>query len=55
MDDHDIVLTIREMLDGVEWTPDTLEDIASLLRKNGYHVAGRKDIDLEELTKEENA
>lgn len=36
--DHEIILAIQELLDGVEWTPDTLECIAGLLQHNGYPV-----------------
>jgi hypothetical protein len=42
MDDHEIVLKIQELMDGVEWTPETLDEIAELLNNNGYKV---KDID----------
>lgn len=38
MSDHEIVLAIQELLDGVEWSPDTLERIAGLLQFNGYKV-----------------
>lgn len=39
MDDHDLLLAIQELLDGVAWTPDTLDEIAKLLDDNGYLVA----------------
>jgi len=42
MTDHDIILTIQEMLDGVEWNADTLATIAELLSENGYRV---RDLD----------
>lgn len=38
MSDHEIVLAIQELLDGQEWTDDTLEIIAMLLVNNGYQV-----------------
>jgi len=38
MTDHDIVLAIQELLDGAVWTPETLNDIASILNCNGYPV-----------------
>ena len=42
MNDHDMLLTIQEMLDGVEWSADTLAEIADLLTSNGYVI---RDID----------
>lgn len=42
MTDHDLLLAIQELLDGVEWTPDTVEDIASILHENGYTIRDRK-------------
>jgi hypothetical protein len=38
LNEIDIVMSIQELLDGKEWTPDTLEAIAALLRANGYQV-----------------
>jgi len=38
MTDHDIILAIQELLDGVTWTPETLNDIANVLNNNGYVV-----------------
>lgn len=38
MNDHEIVLRIQELLDGVEWTPSTLDEIAGVLSDNGYAV-----------------
>jgi len=38
MNDHDLLLAIQEELDGVEWTPDTLQTVAALLTSNGYTV-----------------
>ena len=46
MNDHDILLAIQELLDGVEWTADTLAEIAELLAENGYRV---RDLDGEEV------
>lgn len=45
MDDHQIVLAIQELLDGTTWEADTLEEIASLLRSNGYRVRDADDRD----------
>ena len=39
MNDHDLLLTIQELLDGVEWSPDTLDSIAELMTENGYTMA----------------
>jgi hypothetical protein len=38
MTDHEIVLAIQDLMDGVEWTLDTLDIIAMLLDENGYRV-----------------
>ena len=38
MTDREIVLAIQELLDGREWSPDTLECIAGLLQHNGYVI-----------------
>jgi len=42
MNDHDLILAIQELLDGVEWTADTTAEIANLLTDNGYKI---RDID----------
>jgi len=39
---HEVLLQIQELLDGVEWTPDTLGQIALLVEENGYLV---RDLD----------
>lgn len=46
MNDHEIVLRIQELLDGVEWTPATLDEIAQVLSDNGYTI---RDLDGEKL------
>lgn len=38
MSDHDIILRIQELMDGQEWSAETLEEIAELLREAGYRV-----------------
>jgi hypothetical protein len=38
MTKSELLQAIQEMLDGVEWTPDTLENIARLLNDNGYPI-----------------
>jgi hypothetical protein len=45
MNDHDLLLNIQELLDGVEWTPTTLDTIADLLRESGYRVRDKNDRD----------
>ena len=47
MTDHDLLLTIQELLDGVVWSPDTLDSIAELLRENGYRVRDKHDQDVD--------
>lgn len=42
MTDHEIVLAIQELLDGVEWNAGTLDEIATLLTDNGYRI---RDLD----------
>jgi len=46
--DHALVLQIQELLNGVEWEVDTLDEIALLLENNGYLVG---DVDDEEEAK----
>lgn len=38
MQASDALLAIQELMDGVEWTPDTLDQIADILRDAGYRV-----------------
>lgn len=45
MTDHEIVLEIQAMLDGVEWNSDTLSQVADLLIGNGYRVRDLEDVD----------
>ena len=45
MNDHDALLQITALLDGVEWTPDTLEEIAAIMRQAGYRIRDRADRD----------
>jgi hypothetical protein len=45
MNDHDLLLAIQEQLDGVEWTPDTLERIAQLMVASGYRIRDLDDCD----------
>lgn len=48
MDGSDVLLGIQELLDGQEWTPDTLERIAALMIRGGYRIRDLDDIDREE-------
>ena len=43
MNDHNLLLAIQELLDGVEWTPTTLNEIADLLTNNGYAIHNLED------------
>lgn len=45
MNDNELLLAIQELLDGVEWTPDTLEEIANLMTASGYRVRDLDDRD----------
>jgi len=46
MDDHEILLAIQELMDGVAWSSDTLDKISVLLVDNGYRVRDLDDVDL---------
>jgi hypothetical protein len=48
MGDVDLLMAIQELLDGVEWDSDTLEDIATLLNDNGYQVRDPNDLEDED-------
>lgn len=43
----DALLEIQQKLDGVEWSHDTLSEIAQVLIRNGYRVRDMDDVDLE--------
>ena len=45
MNDHQAMLAIQQELDGVEWTPDTLERIAEILQQAGYRIRDLDDRD----------
>jgi hypothetical protein len=46
MNDHDAMLAIQELLDGMEWRgAETLGDIAQILRDAGYRVRDLDDRD----------
>jgi hypothetical protein len=48
MSDAEIVQAIHELLDGTEWTPDTVMAIASLLHNAGYVVRTREEAEYQE-------
>lgn len=43
MTPEEALLRIQELLDGVEWTPDTLEAIAVVVQAAGYRVRDLND------------
>ena len=45
--DVDTLIAIQDLLDGVEWTPDTLAAIAVLMVKAGYRIRDLGDVDRE--------
>jgi hypothetical protein len=42
MNDHDALLAIQELMDGTEWSADTLEAIARVMVSAGYRI---RDLD----------
>lgn len=47
MNDHDAMLAIQELLDGTEWSADTLEAIADVMLKAGYRIRDLDEVDRE--------
>jgi hypothetical protein len=45
MNEYEILLAIQDLLDGQEWTPDTLEEIANLMIRSGYRIRDLDDRD----------
>ena len=45
MNDHDLLLAIQELLDGVQWDGDTLCEVARLMEENGYHIGDSTIVD----------
>lgn len=43
--DADAMLQIQELMDGQEWSPETLDDIAAIVRKAGYRIRDLDDND----------
>lgn len=50
MTESEALLAIQELLDGVEWTPDTLNEIAQIMIRAGYRIRDLNDVDIEEET-----
>lgn len=48
MTEGELLLAIQERLDGVEWSSDTLEEIADMMRSNGYRIRDCDDRDPKE-------
>jgi hypothetical protein len=46
MTSDDAMLKIQELLDGVEWTPDTLNEIAAIMIEAGYRIRDKNDNDI---------
>ena len=46
MTDHESMIAIQELMDGVEWTGDTREAIAEILINAGYKVRDLNDVSL---------
>lgn len=38
MNADDALLAVQELMDGVIWTPDTLDRIADIMRGAGYRI-----------------
>ena len=49
MTPNDALLRIQELMDGVEWTPDTLDEIARVMRRADYRIRDLNDDDIPEL------
>lgn len=47
MDDHNAMLAIQELMDGVEWSADTLDEIAQIVRDAGYRIRDTNEVDPE--------
>lgn len=42
MSDDEALLAIQELMDGVEWTPATLDEIADILIQAGYPIRDKE-------------
>ncbi len=47
MTDHEAMLAIQELMDGVEWNSDTLDAIGAIMTKAGYRLRDLDDRDVE--------
>jgi hypothetical protein len=45
MNDHDLLLEIQALLDGVEWNSETLDRIAALMIDSCYRIRDCNDVD----------
>ena len=45
LSDSHALLAIQELMDGIEWTPNTLGEIADILVRAGYRVRDLNDAD----------
>lgn len=45
MKPEEALLAIQELMDGVEWTPDTLEEIKQVMVAAGYRIRDLDDRD----------
>ncbi len=45
MTPDEALLAIQQEMDGVEWTPDTLDRIAEIMVKAGYRIRDLNDVD----------
>ena len=45
MSDHEAMLAIQQLLDGVEWSADTVESIAAIMIRCGYRIRDMDDVD----------
>lgn len=48
MNEENALLAIQELMDGVEWIPETLEEIAQIMVRAGYRIRDLDDIDRNE-------
>jgi hypothetical protein len=48
MSDHDAMLAIHHLLDGEEWSSDTLDAIADIMEMAGYRIRDCNDRDIAE-------
>jgi biotin operon repressor len=44
-DDRQTLLSIQKLLNGTDWSADTIEDIAQTMREAGYEIDDLDEID----------